>query len=189
MAAAPTSIARHTPQDLLDMPDGHRFELVGGQLIERQMSNESSRIGFELNRLVGNYIAEHKLGLGFQSDCGLQIFDWDANLVRFADGVFLAANRVPPGVPGRGHLRIAPDLVFEVASPGDILANAEQKVVDYLRAGVKLVWTIVPAVRSIRIDRVDGSGARLGPDDTLGGEDVLPGFNVKVADLLPPVAD
>jgi Uma2 family endonuclease len=184
MAAAPTS-ARYTPEELLALPDGHRFELVRGELVERHMSNESSKIGFEVNRRLGNFIADHHSGLGFQSDCGLQIFPWDKDLVRYADGVFLSADRVPPGVPGRGHLRIAPDLVFEVVAPGDIVENAEQKVVEYLRAGVKLIWTIIPAVRSIRIDRVDGTGGRLGPGDTLDGEDILPGFSVAISDLLP----
>ena len=182
--ATPT-VARHTPEELLEMPDGHRFELVGGCLVARNMSNESSTIGLNLNRHVGNTVADDDLGICFQSDCGLQIFPWDAELVRFADGSFLSKARIPVGVPGRGHLRIAPDMVFEVVSPNDILADGEEKLAQYLRAGVRLIWTVIPSVRVIRVDRADGTSQRLGADDTLSGEDVLPGFAVRVGDILP----
>ena len=37
-----------TPDDLLAMPDGESFELVNGQLVEREMGFKSSRIGGEL---------------------------------------------------------------------------------------------------------------------------------------------
>ncbi len=182
---AVAALPRVTPEDLLDMPDGHRFELVRGELVPRDMSNESSFIGFGFNRLIGNHIANEHLGIGFQSDCGLQIFPWDESRVRFADGAFLAAARVPEGVPGRGHLRVAPDLVFEVVSPGDVFVDGEQKIGEYLRAGVRLIWTLIPAVRVVRVDRADRTSSRLTADDTLSGEDVLPGFSVRVGDILP----
>ncbi len=178
-------LPRVTPEDLLEMPDGDRFELVRGELVPREMSNQSSFIGFGLNRQMGNHIAELNLGIGFQSDCGLQIFPWDEGRVRYADGAFLSSARVPEGVPGRGHLRVAPDLVFEVVSPGDIFVDGETKIEEYLRAGVRLIWTLIPSVRVVRVDRADRTGTRLTAEDTLSGEDILPGFSVRVGDILP----
>ena len=36
---------QYTPEDLLAMPDGKSYELVGGQLVERNMGMESSLVG------------------------------------------------------------------------------------------------------------------------------------------------
>ena len=39
------------------MPDGHHFELVDGQLVERNMGAESSWIAQQVNRRLCNYAA------------------------------------------------------------------------------------------------------------------------------------
>ncbi len=36
---------RYTPQDLLALPDGKRYELVDGRLVERKTGAESSWVG------------------------------------------------------------------------------------------------------------------------------------------------
>ncbi len=46
-AVAPPA-RRCTPEDLLAMPDGKRYELVNGRLVERNMGAESSQIGTRL---------------------------------------------------------------------------------------------------------------------------------------------
>jgi len=48
MSTAVTTKTHYTPEDLLAMPDGKRFELVGGQLVERNMGLESSWVGGRL---------------------------------------------------------------------------------------------------------------------------------------------
>ena len=42
MSTAIETKTQYTPDDLLAMPDGKSFELVGGQLVERRMGMESS---------------------------------------------------------------------------------------------------------------------------------------------------
>ena len=49
MSTATTTKARYTPEDLLAMPDGKSYELVDGQLVERHMGAESSRVGGRLS--------------------------------------------------------------------------------------------------------------------------------------------
>ena len=44
---------KYTPEDLLAMPDGNRYELVNGDLVERDMGFQSSRIG---GRIYGRAI-------------------------------------------------------------------------------------------------------------------------------------
>jgi Uma2 family endonuclease len=176
---------RYTPEDLLAMPDGHRFELVEGQLVERNMGAESSWIAQQVNRSLGNYAATSQAGLVFGTDCGYQIFRDDANKVRFPDGSFIRSGRLPDDVPPRGHVRIVPDLVIEVVSPNDLAWEVDGKVVEYLQAGVPVVWVFFPETRSVSVYRANGESARLGVGDTLSDPEVLPGFACPVAEVFP----
>ncbi|MFN0095702.1 MAG: Uma2 family endonuclease [Dehalococcoidia bacterium] len=173
-----------TAEAFLSEPEHERFELVDGERRERCMSNLSSHYAFELNAEIRAHIRRNNLGLGFQSDCALQIWPPSDN-IRFPDGAFLAKDRVPPGVPGPGPLRVAPDLVFEVVSTHDHAIEVANKVKLYLEAGVRLVWVIYADIRSVHVYRQDGTGAVVGPAGALDGEDVLPGFRLPMAELFP----
>ncbi len=47
-----------------------------------------------------------------------------------------------------GYCTIPPDLAVEVVSPNDLVAELDEKVEEYLRAGVKLVWVVHPDARA-----------------------------------------
>jgi Uma2 family endonuclease len=174
---------RYKPEDLLAMPDEGRFELIGGQLVERNMGAKSSYIASRLNRLLGLVVDPGRIGLLFQSDCGFQIFPDDPNRVRYADCSFIRSGRLPGDKPPDGHCHIAPDLVIEAVSPNDTAHELEAKVQEWLQAGVRLVWVAYPDTHTIHIFRADGSTARLRKEDELTGDEVLPGFKCRVADI------
>jgi Uma2 family endonuclease len=88
----------------------------------------------------------------------------------------------------KGHVRIAPDLAVEVVSPRDLAPELDEKLEDYRKAGVRLVWVISPESRTVTIYRGDGSVSRLHEDDVLSGEDVIPGFRCEVRSPFPPRA-
>ena len=48
-----------------------------------------------------------------------------------------------------------------------------------------LALIIDPEVRTVLIFRRDGTVTRLGQKDELTGEDIIPGFQCKVAELFP----
>jgi Uma2 family endonuclease len=86
-----------------------------------------------------------------------------------------------------GFVQIAPDVVAEVVSPNDNYYAVDQKVWEYLEAGVKLVWVINPRKRTVMAYRgPTGDASLFREQDEIGGEDVLPGFRCRVADLFPP---
>jgi Uma2 family endonuclease len=177
----------YVAEDLLRMEDGHRYELIDGQLVERHMGAKASLIGCNLLKLVGQHAQIHGLGLVFQADCGYQIFGENANRVRFADGSFICRGRLPNDEPPDGHIRIAPDLVSEVVSPNDGACELEQKIEEYLKAGIRLIWVVYPSTRRVMIYRAEGSVTRLTTADQLPGEDVLPGFSCRVEELFAGV--
>lgn len=98
------------------------------------------------------------------------------------DASYISKARLPR-TPSRGWVNVAPELAVEVVSPGDQFIDVEDKARDYIRAGVDLVWVVVPTTRSVHVWRKDGSRVVLQAGETLTGEDVLPGLAIAVADL------
>lgn len=172
----------YTPDDLLSMPDGGRFELVDGQLVERLSSFTSSVVATIINSRLVSHVLANKLGWVCQADGGLQIFRDSPNTVRFGDGAFVSRNRSPER-PGHGHLRVAPELVIEVICAGEKAAAVNEKVGAYLAAGVLLVWVVYPESRSIDVYRASANNSQLLEADVLSGEDVVPGFSLPVREI------
>ena len=70
--------------------------------------------------------------------------------------------------------------------PKDTAYELDEKLDDYRRAGVPLVWVINPNSRTVRIYRGDDPVITLHEDDELSGENIIPGFRCPVREILPP---
>jgi Uma2 family endonuclease len=81
----------------------------------------------------------------------------------------------------QGHCRVAPDLVIEAVSPNDTAYEVEDKIAQWLGAGVRLVWVIYPETQRVQVHRADGTVTKLQSAEQLSGEDVIPGFQCQVA--------
>ena len=170
-----------TWEDALKLPDGERYEVINGELNERSMSYESSEIAIILAALLKTWSRTHP-GRVTGSDGGFTTFPWMPGDVRMPDAAYISKERLPRR-PARGWASVAPELAVEVISPNDLFSDAEDKAKDYIRAGVDLVWAVVPNSRSVHIWRRDGSRSIVQAGEMLSGEDVLPGFAVPVAEL------
>jgi Uma2 family endonuclease len=162
------------------------YELVDGELKEKSMGAESSWVQCHLGRLLGNWAEAGGHGDVFDSECGYICFPHRPRLVRKPDASFVRRGRITE-IPA-GYFRLVPDLAAEVVSPHDTCYEVEEKVNDYLRVAVPLVWAVNPHVRTVYVYTANGSIRRLTTDDELLGDPVLPGFRVRVADLFPPPA-
>ena len=67
-------------------------------------------------------------------------------MVRKPDVSFIRAGCLPGDVLPSGILRIAPDLAVEVVSPNDLAPELDEKLEDYQKAGVCLVWVVIPSL-------------------------------------------
>jgi Uma2 family endonuclease len=171
------------------MPDGDRYELVDGHLVERKMSAWSSYVAGQLHYRLQSHCEHHGGGWVFPEGTSYQCFPRHPARVRGPDGSFIRAERLSAAqATEEGHLPVAPDLAVEVLSPNDLVYEVEAKVREYREAGVRLVWVVNPDARSVTVHRARGRGTVLWEDDELDGEDVLPGFRCRVGDLfqLPP---
>jgi Uma2 family endonuclease len=174
-----------TPADLLAMPDGKMYELVDGQLVEKNVSTRSSPVEGLLFGDVFAHCRHNKLGPAWPGTHGFQCFPGHPNKVRKPDVSLVKAERFAAEMLDMGFMTIAPDLAAEVISPGDLVYEVYAKVEEYLQAGVPLVWVIDPENRVVDVYRKNGTISRLRESDELLGEDVLPGFHCRVADLFP----
>jgi len=183
MAIAPTT-GSYLPEDLLVSGREGRYELIDGQLREKPpMGIEANLVALELLRRLGNHVSPQRLGFVTGMEGGYQIFPHEPRRVRYPDGSFIRAGRLPGNKPPRGHSKIVPDLVIEVVSPNDLAEEIDERLTDFLRAGVSRFWVVYPLTRHVQVYRRDGSGLRIGPEGALDGEDVLPGFSCPLAEL------
>ncbi len=146
------------------------------------MGWNSSWIGGQLFFYLRAFLETHPLGPS-PADASYQCFPDDPGKVRRPDVSFIRADRLPAEEAREGHCRIAPDLAVEVISPNDLYCDVDEKVNEYLAAGVRLVWVVNPSARRVLIRRRDRTAAELLEADELDGEDVVPGFRCRVAAL------
>ena len=163
-----------TPDELLKRSDRDRYELVNGELVEKNMGWQSSRIGAELLVVLGSYVRQHGLGWVNGPDAAYQCFEDslpdDPDRIRKPDVSFISLDRLPPEDEPTGYCEVVPDLAVEVVSPNDTIYELTEKIDEYLKAGVKLIWVIVPNTKIVRIYRANGSTDELHVTQELSSE-------------------
>ena len=183
MSAVATK-TRYTPADLLRMPDGNRYELVDGQLVEKNMSFWSSFVAGNAYLLLGSHCKQTGVGWVVPEGTTYQCFPDAPQKIRKPDLSYIRFERwSPEQATEEGHTPIAPDLAIEVVSPNDLAYEVENKVEELLRAGVRWVWVVNPEMRTVSIHRADGSVRKLHEQDEICGEDELSGFRCRVAEF------
>ena len=101
-----------------------------------------------------------------------------------ADAAFVAQDRCPPRETREGYLETIPTLIVEIRSKDDTVAELKRKANDYLKAGVTIVWLIDPIASNATLFRAKSEPVVLAHDGLLGEPDILPGHELRLADLL-----
>lgn len=175
-----------TPDELLRMPEGDRYELVDGQLVEDTVSNESVWIAGALFRLLWDYAEKTRSGYAFTDGLQLRCFADDPDRIRRPDACFIRKERFEPQEFSQGFCSVAPDVAVEVVSPNDVYYEVERKVFEYLAAGVKLVWVVSPESRTVVVYDAHHRIEHRTESQTLTGGEALPGFECRVDSIFPP---
>lgn len=186
-----------TADDLLAWPEDPafpwRYELVEGRLVRMAPPGfEHGEVTQDLSSAVHTFVKPRQLGVVTAAETGFLLpLPGGGETVFAPDIAFTSASRLA-NQPARGsagrrrYLRVAPELAVEVASPDQHRPEMAEKARKYLASGVRLVWVVWPRAREVDLWRggSDHPAARLTIADALDGEDVLPGFRYRVADLL-----
>lgn len=181
-AATPT----WTDEAFMALPqDGHRYELVAGEVIDRSsVGLEHSYTTCLLMMKLAAYIRKQKLGIGCNSSTAFTLKNGNK---RSPDFSFVHRDRLQ-GLrhPPRGFFQGAPDLAVEILSPGNTLEEIHTKIVEYFDNGTQIVWVIHPDEKYVLVYHSAEPDRFLRSNDRLNGEDLIPGFSMAIADLFEP---
>ena len=186
MTTVTTSPRLVTAEDLLMMEriPGKRFELIRGVLTEKEVPTGHPH-GITVGRTAGSmfqYAEDNDYGEVITGEPGYQL-ERNPDTVRAPDIAWFAPGRIPPGTVGFPEL--TPDLCIEVASPSNsrrdrLLSDKAQMWLDF---GARGVWVLNPENTTVTRYRPGTNPVILGEDDTLDGEELLPGFSIAVWQL------
>jgi len=178
---------RTVVDDLLTLPDdGWRYEVVEGVLVRMAGSSfDATTIAFNLWADLRAFARPRRLGVVTGAD-GVYKFP-GAETWLLPDAGFVEAAKVP-AIDRAKPIPFAPDLAIEVVSPSQKLGDDAMaaKARRYLQGGTRLVWVVWPERREVdvwRVASVNQPAATLHSDDALDGEDIVPGFTYRVADI------
>jgi Uma2 family endonuclease len=166
------------------LPSGNvRYELDHGRLVT--MPPPADIHGAATLKIVGAllYLGEYR-GFGKARDEVGVILKRNPDHLLGPDGVFIANASLPIRTSREGYLETIPDLVVEVRSKNDSAPAMQRRVNDYLEAGVRVVWVADPEARTVTAYRPDTEAQVFHEDDMLTVEDIIPGFQLRVGDVL-----
>jgi Uma2 family endonuclease len=117
----------------------------------------------------------------FSGEVGFEL-DGPATTVLCPDVAYVRAERTP-GPEVVGFFPGPPDLAVELVGRAETQSRAMTKLARYLEAGARLVWCIYPDQMQVVVYSDDEPPRIFGIDDVLDGGDVLPGFELNLAEL------
>ncbi len=157
-----------TADELFMMPNTKRgCELVRGRLIKYMPTGMIHGIvATQIGQALSNFVRANNLGI-----------------VVAADSAFVGSDKLAKHGITEKFFPDAPDLTVEVVSPSDRKKDIEEKVKDYLSAGVQLVWIIYPQNRIAAVYRQNNIVSILREDDEFDGEEFPPNFRLALSEL------
>lgn len=167
-------------EQILSQPENQDrlLELIEGEIVEKMVTQEHGMIAGNIHALLWNFIKPRKLGR-LAIEARYQIPD-DLHNARLPDISFVADTSEP--VVTKGSVPQMPDLAIEVKSPDDTYKQMRDKADYYLQNGTKQVWLVFPEKRIVEVYTSEQQDI-LTLEDTLEGDELLPGLQIAVKDI------
>ena len=162
-------------------PD-YRMELVDGSIIIMSPSAyEPEEVGTEFARILGNWVRPRKLVRIVGSSAGFKLPNSD---LRAPDVSFVRAERLK--ISTEDYAELVPDLVVEVKSKTDSIDKLREKIQEFIKLGSQVGILINPKTRTLEVSR-NGETEIFKDGDILTLPDLLPGFELVISEIWPPV--
>jgi len=173
--------------DVLDLPlpDGvEGYEFVDGQPVPVMPSSFThGELIIEVGARLLHHVREEGLPGRVASDVGVVLgLREDPERMRGPDVIYVEKAKLEGQDPER-LLRVVPDLAVEIDLTSAKKPGGQARILEYLEAGVRLVWAIDVHTRTAMAYRPDGSARLVRYEEALDGEDVVPGFRLPLREL------
>ena len=129
-----------------------------------------------LQQLFITTIAFKKEGLLVQE---LEVWTSE-NQWRKPDISFITSSQIEAAAQGNEPI---PEFMIEVISKNDKINEVKNKVDEYFKAGVKVLWHIFPALKKVEIYLSAEKSETYSQHSICSAEPVIEGFNIFVADI------
>jgi Uma2 family endonuclease len=172
-----------TTEELLSLPqNGTDRWLIHGELREKPMtvrnrwhSKIMARISYELINWL-NQQPEPR-GSVLCGEAGVRLRR-DPDTTVGVDVVYVSAEVAARQPDDTTLIEGVPILAVEILSPNDVQDEINEKIDEYLQAGVALVWVIDPHYKTVKIFLPGAEPELVNVRQELSGEPNLPGFHV-----------
>ena len=166
------------------------YEVVDGRVVEEPPLG-AHEIWIASKIIRGINFADPTGQLGNVVAEGLFVIARSPRLRRRPDVAFVSGERWPVRrpVPRENAWGVIPDLAVEITSPTDHVDDLMDKLEEYFRAGVRLVWVVYPKHRKVYAYDSPKSARILEVGAGLDGGAVLPGFRLALAELFETTED
>ncbi|ABA20267.1 Protein of unknown function DUF820 [Trichormus variabilis ATCC 29413] len=173
-----------------------QMELVDGSILVMGPSDYiSEEIGVEFARQLANWVRPRKLGrvtgssAGFilprlETENGIEA-DIEKRNLRAPDVSFVRAERLK--ISKRDFVELVPDLMVEIKSKSDHIKPLEEKIQLFLQLGCTVGILIDPDKLTLTVYRINQEPVILQNNDKLTLPDLLPGWELTVSEIWPPV--
>lgn len=167
----------------VEHPD-YQMELVGGEIIFMSPSGlESEEVGIEIAAQLRNWVRPRKLGRITGSSAGFRLPNADGD-VRAPDVSFIRSDRLRRTT--ENYAELVPELMFEVKSKSDSLTKLRDKIQEFLGLGTQVGVLVDPCSRTMEVYRPNTDKVVLGDGDILQVPELLPGWELAVAEVWAP---
>ncbi len=173
---------RYTLEDIFNLPDGQRAELIGGQIyIMSPPSRIHQKLVIKLGQYLSNYIDSKGGSCEVYTAPFAVILNQDEDTYVEPDiSVICGKEKLSDrGCEG------APDMVIEIVSPSSRRMDYNLKNALYAQAGVREYWIVDPAKERTTVYRYEEDAMPvISPFDQTLAVGILDGLQITIADLL-----
>ena len=158
--------------------DVEGYEYVKGELVPMPATSiRHGKIGMNLIHFLNIYVRENKIGRLYSLETSFKVGEWVLKpYIAFVSSERMVEDE-DKGFP------IPPELAIEVVSPSDIHSRVVGKALAYLDAGTRCVWIVDPVSKTVTVYKSETDIKTLTREDTLTGDDVVPGFSCPIEQL------
>jgi Uma2 family endonuclease len=180
-------MAAAMPEQLDVSTDRHEydglFEVIDGRIVEKTMGAYECWLASVIFGALDPYNSANPVGRVVQE----MIFDLRPHIdrERRPDVAFVSFERWArnQGIPRVRSWAVVPELAVEIVSLTNSADAVAEKLEEYYKAGVILVWVVYPGQSKVYAYTSTTAVRVLAPGDELDGGDVLPGFRLPLQEL------